>query len=650
MLQSKKLFLIVALAVVACFVIAPLAFSQDRQVQFRSAADSRNDDDWTDARDHERCQPFCRDADCPKMRRTDDDDDHDENGHARCQPLCHESTHCAEVAVSPQYTAVASGGAAQFTALTKDRTGVRWSATVGTIDADGNYIAPFGPQSTTATVTATSKSDPAKSATATVHVVAPGQVSPTANVQVALYSISPGAPANVSVRFGKDTNYVLKTWEQPVPDGGGPVNLLVAGMAADTTYHMRAIVKFSDGARFLDYDNTFVTGSLPLAQLPTIEVTTTPGMRPQEGIELLDLVIPQPQQAPLIMATDLEGNVIWTYNDGNLGGTPQPVKLLPNGHFLIEYVAPVGVAGSVIQEVDLAGTVIWQMTLADLDAALAAATCAGCNVSVFYTHHDFAPLPNGHLVVIASTSRNISGTLIIGDVLIDLDPNHKPVWIWNEFDHLDTNRRPFGFTLDNPDWTHTNAILYSPDDSNLIVSLRHQNWLLKIDYRNGNGNGDILWKLGYQGDFALIGGTDPTDWFYAQHGPSFVSKNTTGIFSLALFDNGDDRVFPPNVTCGAMGEPACLYSTAQILQIDETSMTATLVSHPRAPEYSSFGGNAEVLKNGNLEFCESAGAGEGNIYEVLPGAGAQTVWHMSTPNQLVYRGKRIPSLYPDVQW
>jgi hypothetical protein len=43
----------------------------------------------------------------------------------------------------------------------------------------------------------------------------------------------------------------------------------------------------------------------------------------------------------------------------------------------------------------------------------------------------------------------------------------NPVWLWNAFDHLDVNRQPMGF----PDWTHANAILYSSDDGNLIVSL-----------------------------------------------------------------------------------------------------------------------------------------------------------------------------------
>ena len=128
--------------------------------------------------------------------------------------------------------------------------------------------------------------------------------------------------------------------------------------------------------------------------------------------------------------------------------------------------------------------------------------------------------------------------------------------------------------------------------------------------------GDILWKLGYQGDFTLMGGTDPTDWFYAQHRPSFTTTNTTGTFGLALFDNVDDRVFPPGVTCGTTGQSACLYSTAAVLQIDEATKTATLTFHPTAPFFSIFGGNSAVLKNGNVEFCESAesGALAGDIY------------------------------------
>jgi arylsulfate sulfotransferase len=251
--------------------------------------------------------------------------------------------------------------------------------------------------------------------------------------------------------------------------------------------------------------------------------------------------------------------------------------------------------------------------------------------------------------VIAGTQQDISGTTVTGDVIIDLDQNHNPVWLWNEFDHLDTNRQPLMY----PDWTHTNAILYSPDDGNLIISIRNQNWLLKVNYANGTGAGDIIWHLGYQGDFTLVGGTDPTDWFYAQHGPSFTTTNTTGQFGMAVFDNGDDRVFPSGVTCGATGEPPCLYSTVPILSLDETAMTATLTFHVTAPTYSYYGGNNGVLKNGDLEFCETAEPTTvlaGDVYEITQGGSAQTVWHMNITAQNAYRGQRMPSMYPGVQW
>jgi hypothetical protein len=109
--------------------------------------------------------------------------------------------------------------------------------------------------------------------------------------------------------------------------------------------------------------------------------------------------------------------------------------------------------------------------------------------------------------------------------------------VWSEFDHLDVNRHPMNFA----DWTHTNAVLYSASDGDLLISVRHQYWVIKIDYADGKGSGDIVWKLGWQGALTLKGGTDPVDWFHAQHGASFLSTNTGGVFQLVLFDNGDNR-------------------------------------------------------------------------------------------------------------
>ena len=116
--------------------------------------------------------------------------------------------------------------------------------------------------------------DSTKSASATVNVVAPGQIAATTNVQVANCTISAAAPGNVSVQFGTDTNCGLTTWTQPVPNGGGPVSLFVAGMRATTLYHIRGVVQFANGTQFMDADQTFMTQALAAAQLPTIAVTT----------------------------------------------------------------------------------------------------------------------------------------------------------------------------------------------------------------------------------------------------------------------------------------------------------------------------------------------------------------------------------------
>jgi hypothetical protein len=238
---------------------------------------------------------------------------------------------------------------------------------------------------------------------------------------------------------------------------------------------------------------------------------------------------------------------------------------------------------------------------------------------------------------------------VIGDVLIDLDQNRNPVWLWSTFDHLDPNRHPILF----PDWTHTNSVVYSPTDKALILSMRNQSWVMKIDYDDGQGNGNILWKLGYQGDFALQGGTDPVDWFYAQHDANIISPNSSGTFQILLFDDGNDRVLDSTGT--VCGSTVPCWSRVPILQLDDTANTATLEwVDDLAPVFVSFGGSARLLANGNVEFAECApiappGAPV-SIYEVTKTSPPQTVWQMQIAGQDAYRGFRIPSLYPGVQW
>jgi len=493
------------------------------------------------------------------------------------------------------------------------------------------------------------------------------QIVETANPQVALYTLTLPKSGAVTVEFGRGANHRLKTWTVASPDNGGAVSILVAGMLPNTTYHMRATIEYSDGTSAKDADHTFTAGALAAGMKPTVAVTTAPGLTPQPGIELVN---GSGGNANGLFAIDLKGNVIWTYNfpDQQPGESVQGVKMLPNGDILL-VVGPSSSTAltqavangtpTAVREIDLAGDIVKEITIADLNSSLAAAGYLNLTLQVF--HHDVTPLANGHWLVLANTLQQVtlSGasapTTVLGDVIIDLDTSLNPVWVWNEFDHLDVNRHPFKF----PDWTHTNAIVYSPDDGDLIVSMRHQNWVVKVDYNNGTGQGDVLWRLGSGGDFTLEDSsedadTDPADWFYAQHGPSFFSSKTSGVFSLGLMDNGDDREFSNGTNCAVQGNSLC-YSTVPVMQLDENAKTAKFQFHQvLTPSlYNLWGGNADQLENGNVEYdlCgEQTSPASTQIFEVTNESTPQTVWNMLLTGANAYRAFRTPSLYPGVQW
>ena len=572
-------------------------------------------------------------------------------------------TNHISITITPSTTTVAPNKSLQFTAQV---TGVAsaeitWgifnpSPAEGNIDSSGLYTAPSTAPGPSITVFAQIVGHPAKLAMATVWFEGPGTISNTGNPLVAKYSIVVPDGGKVKIDFGPDTSYGRNTWAVAAPPGGGPVDMLVAGMRASSTYHMRAVIDLPGGVQKVDVDHTFQTGAIPADRMPQITVQTSGALTPNPGVEQLALVNTSKVTTNLLAAvvTDLQGNVIWYYDTDPTGTTKDfgfPYKLLPNGHFLVNIFNNAG-GPDVFREIDLTGNTIREMSIADLNARLAA---AGYNWSAMAIHHDFALLPNGHIILLVNLSENFTDlpgypgtTAVTGDALVDIDQNWNPVWVWNSFDHLDVNRHPRGL----PDWTHGNAVIYSKDDGNLLFSSRHQSWIIKIDYEDGRGNGDILWKFGYQGDFALDSGA-PAAWTYGQHGIRFLSPNTAGIFTLGMFDNGYVRVLDDTGSlCGTTGQPAC-YSRVPLFQIDEATHSAHVIWEDFPLPFSAALGSMELLANGDVEFDEGflpANPFDAHVLEVTQEATPQTVWELDVTGQAGYRIFRIPSLYPGVQW
>ena len=247
-------------------------------------------------------------------------------------------------------------------------------------------------------------------------------VAATANPQVASYTVGVPSAGSVKVQFGTTTSYGRST-SSVSATGAGSVNVLVAGMLASTTYHMQAVFTSSTGDVTKDEDRTFTTGPVPSKFSATFKATTAPGQTPQPGIELVNGVSSPGLPGPV--ATDLSGNVIWTYpnEDNENGQSAQAVRLLDNGHMvllvgqnssvLLSNTAGID-AASELREIDLAGTAIRSLSIGALNTALAK---AGFGVVGGGFSHEVLPLSNGHFLTLVTTLKSV--TLTGGDFAND---------------------------------------------------------------------------------------------------------------------------------------------------------------------------------------------------------------------------------------
>ncbi len=587
--------------------------------------------------------------------------------------------------MSPSEAVVLAGQTVQFRATSNGApaSGLTWmvngtpggSPTVGTISSTGLYTAPgtLPAQSVNVTVSHTvnvlvdEPSLPALVRFFNPSKFTPGTVTSTANPLVASYSLVLPEGATTEIQFGATTNYGLNTWTQSAPQNGGTVTVLVAGMRASTAYHMQAVVKLPTATQILDSDHTFTTGSLP-APAPNITIQQSSGATPAPGVEMLCLDLENGGSNLTGVVTDLSGNVIWYYDFGGVGLWPEPMKLLPNGHILMVVAPETAVSGAPptgisttneIREIDLAGDIIYRITLNQLNSALAS---IGASFKASNFHHDVLKLPNGHYILLVNSQETFtnqpglpSGTLVTGDELIDWDPQvGGPVWTWSSFDHLNVSRIPYGITSGSSDWTHSNALVYTPDDGNIILSMRNQNWIIKINYENGAGDGSILWRFGYQGDFSLPNGQAPIEWNYGQHYPTILSANSAGDFSMMFFNDGNSRLVNSSGTvCGSAGVVRC-YTSVPVFEVNEYTKTAQVEMEDNlSPAYSLCCGDALVLSNGDFEYDVPYNISTPNVsyvQEVSQLQNPQLLWQMNINNQLAYRAFRVPSLYPGIQW
>ncbi len=452
-------------------------------------------------------------------------------------------------------------------------------------------------------------------------------VSPTSNPLVALYSAPSSEGGTMFVEFrplGSDGPW-SKTDALPI-ESGLSTNFLVAGMLADATYEMRHVIDDGSASAAI----AFTTGALPtnlnfpsfsIDQAPTDEADLTQNLVVHFGLL-------QPPGTINTLATDRDGNIAWYFDSVAQAFPNIGLSIAPGGSVLLASYQD----GHRLREVDLAGNTIWETNIGAVNAQLAKLG----QDSIVSFHHDAERLPNGKTAVLANGLRTIdvdgTPTEYLGDMVLVFNENLEVEWVWDAFDWLDTNRLPINGDFGPEDWMHSNAVSWSPADGNLVISVRHQNWVIKIDYANGTGDGHVVWRLGEDGDFTL-NSSDPSPWFSYQHDANYVDNTT-----LIIFDNGNTRRL--------LDDEA--HSRGQAFVLDEAMMQASLVLNADLGGFAVALGSAQRLPNGNFVFNSGI---EAHTIEVLPDESTAFQQTMAIQGRgLQYRSYIYDTLYGRPTW
>ncbi len=413
------------------------------------------------------------------------------------------------------------------------------------------------------------------------------------------------AAVDVSVTYVEDPGVVIEA----ITVEGLATTFRVRGLAPGTNYSLDYLV---DGvAGTVD----FITYPALAGFIPAFEVEGG-DVDPAAPYRLFDLIPFPAFDTASVFMVDATGRTRW-HLGGPSTGVPGPegvwtaVKLRDDGSLMFLHEHTLWILGELGD------------TRLELPDDL---------LGVTGLHHELLELPNGHFVALSFVFEDIdygpAGVLsTAGDLIVEFTGEGEVVWTWNSFDHLDPQRvtEPFdaafvlhpGTLAPTYDWTHGNAVVYDAATDTMLLSLRHQDWILAIDHKTG----EVLWKLGEDGDFAFAGDDAA---FYHQHSPEWQDDG-----SLLLYDNG---VGNPGLA------PEAVHSRAVRYTLDMKGMTAKQVwRDDGAPIVVPYAGNADRLPGGRILVTDSSITGMNGFWarlrELDESASPMLRWSLRTPDQ-----------------
>ncbi len=244
--------------------------------------------------------------------------------------------------------------------------------------------------------------------------------------------------------------------------------------------------------------------------------THTSADRQQLGNDLYFLT---PASTGYTAAYDINGDVRWFITTKNIW----EVSRLNNGHLLLSAdrtsAPPYYMTGLV--EMDLIGKIY-------VDYQLPGGY-----------HHDAIELPNGNFLVATNTPH----ALTVEDAIVEVDRQTGEIiktWDLTKILPMEAAKSE---NWTKEDWFHNNSVAYDEANRAIVLSGRHQDAVVYLDYDTGELKWIVGDPTGWPDDmqsyfFTPIG--DDFEWQWSQHSAKILANG-----DLALFDNGNNRSKDP---------------------------------------------------------------------------------------------------------
>ncbi len=358
-------------------------------------------------------------------------------------------------------------------------------------------------------------------------------------------------PATSRVEFGEGD-----TLQYAAGDGDLVTRheVLVVGLHPRSSYRLDAVSVTAAGEELRAAPRTVDTPDLTFVE-PVTELSVLDEERMEPGWTLINLMVDEMTAPSVTLMLDARGEIVWYHDLGeDLGFGGIQASWVDGGHVLIGGTVP---PGQHAVEVDLAGEVRWRGPEQPAEI-----TDDGV------MHHTLEKLASGHYVMLVYETHG--GILV--DVIEELDADGQVVWRWVADEHIPEAAEQH---------IHGNRAQIDEEAGLAYLNARDLDTLFCID----RASGDVLWRLGAGGDFAIEPADAEDPWFRYAHAPTVTPDDR-----VLLYDNGHWEERPA--------------SRVMEYQLDRESMTARVIwEYPGAIAdddwYTWIFGDADRLDHGN---------------------------------------------------